>query len=323
MKRGPKPNPAQAERNERMAAMYRQGLTLEKIGEHFGITRERVRQILAKAGLTRAEGGTSLVARSKKVAKLARLDAECLARWGMRHEDLKQLRAIGAAAAYQHQRASAAQRGIKFTLTLPQWWAVWEASGKFADRGRGIGKYVMSRIKDSGGYEMGNVHIQSAVENSREASKQWAGKQKKHRGVHCLYPGTPRPYIVKLQQKMIGGRRFATAEEAADFRANYIAEHGIRLKSVAGTGRGWTYIAACTQRPYMAQACGKNLGYFATAEEAEAVYRAFIESRQLAQAAQSGVVSADPIRFDSLNSHGAQFCAGEPLNATQLIGAQL
>lgn len=43
----------------------------------------------------------------------------------------------------------------------------------------------------------------------------------------------------------------------------------------------------------------------------------------LAQAAQSGVVSADPSGFDSLSLHGPQFWAGEVLNATQSSGEPL
>lgn len=40
-----------------MATLYRQGMTLAEIGLRFGITRERVRQRLALAGVSRTEGG--------------------------------------------------------------------------------------------------------------------------------------------------------------------------------------------------------------------------------------------------------------------------
>lgn len=47
------------ERADRMALMYRQGVTLAKIGNQYGLTRERVRQIIGKTGITAAEGGVS------------------------------------------------------------------------------------------------------------------------------------------------------------------------------------------------------------------------------------------------------------------------
>lgn len=40
------------ERTDEMVEMAKQGLTLQKIGDHFGITRERVRQLLSRRNLT-------------------------------------------------------------------------------------------------------------------------------------------------------------------------------------------------------------------------------------------------------------------------------
>lgn len=73
--------------------------------------------------------------------------------------------------AYFDQKRNAAARNIPFRLTLPQWMQVWEESGNFADRGRGVGKYCMSRFQDRGAYEVGNVYIQLATENSSEAMR--------------------------------------------------------------------------------------------------------------------------------------------------------
>jgi transposase len=44
-------------RNEQMAEYYKRGWTLERIGQKYGITRERVRQIVKKQGLTWKDGG--------------------------------------------------------------------------------------------------------------------------------------------------------------------------------------------------------------------------------------------------------------------------
>ena len=78
--------------------------------------------------------------------------------------------------AYKAQRARAKVRRLAFTLTFEQWLKIWVESGHFMNRGRGAGKYCMSRFGDLGGYEIGNVHIQPCVENSREAAPGAASK---------------------------------------------------------------------------------------------------------------------------------------------------
>lgn len=48
-KRGRKKNPEIAERNRQIIELREKGNTLDQIGKMFGITRERVRQIVSKA----------------------------------------------------------------------------------------------------------------------------------------------------------------------------------------------------------------------------------------------------------------------------------
>lgn len=73
--------------------------------------------------------------------------------------------------AYQHQRyAAIARRKIEWRLTLPQWWAVWQESGHWPDRGAGRG-YMMCRFGDTGAYEVGNVFIGPGAENLSAATK--------------------------------------------------------------------------------------------------------------------------------------------------------
>ena len=66
---------------------------------------------------------------------------------------------------YQNHKATAKRRNIPFLLTFEQWWNIWQQSGHWSDRGKGQGKYCMSRIGDLGAYEIGNVFIQSSVQN--------------------------------------------------------------------------------------------------------------------------------------------------------------
>lgn len=225
----PRVNP-NAERNAQMVTMYRQGLTLEKIGQTHGMTRERVRQIIKKLGVVRADGGQAKTAQSKEKAKLAKQDAHYLTRHGLTFAEYKEALSMRVVKAYRNQERSAAARGIAWGLNLAQWLEIWKTSGKLEQRGRGKGKYLMSRIKDSGGYEIGNVHIQLATQNSREAVDQWRGKPaKKNPGVHLMYPGLSKPYMVKVSKKFLG--YYATEEEGVQAGAEYIAANGLTLKS--------------------------------------------------------------------------------------------
>lgn len=265
--REPRPDPHR-ERNARMAAMYRQGLSLAKIGDEFGLTRERVRQLLKKQGITRFDGGQSKSAKAKLGAKQAQRDARYLGKHGVPYATYRQLVAAGATRAYIHQKNSARCRGIAWDLNLAQWWDIWQTSGKWEQRGRGKGKYVMSRIKDEGGYQIGNVHVQLGQDNIRDGLQKYADKKKKNKGVWCLYPGLSKPWLAKYGKVKIG--RFATEAEAVEARAAYLAERGIQER-----GRGWCYMGATNRaRPYQVSCRGRYIGYFATQAEAEEAYRA-------------------------------------------------
>jgi hypothetical protein len=72
---------------------------------------------------------------------------------------------------YQIHKIHSKQRGIPFELTFEQWMEIWEKSGKFEYRGRGKGKYCMSRINDMGAYAIGNVYINLNEINAHEGTK--------------------------------------------------------------------------------------------------------------------------------------------------------
>ncbi|WP_167427970.1 NUMOD3 domain-containing DNA-binding protein [Achromobacter mucicolens] len=57
---------------------------------------------------------------------------------------------------------------IEFRLTFEEWLSIWLASGKLLQRGIGQGQYCISRKDDLGHYEVANVFIQLATQNSRE-----------------------------------------------------------------------------------------------------------------------------------------------------------
>lgn len=168
------------ERNEAMAAMYRAGKTLAEIGEVYGITRERVRQVLwADFGIEASSGGQTVRSRMAKECREAKREAACLVKHGCSTAQLEELREIGREmlasgesysrtpiGAFGSQRNNAIKRDIPWSISLWEWWLIWQDSGKWKERGREAEAYVMCRFRDEGGYEVGNVYIATLRHNS-------------------------------------------------------------------------------------------------------------------------------------------------------------
>lgn len=263
---------AKAEKVAKMAEMYRQGLTLADIGRQYNCSREYVRQLLAAAGVTAADGGQAVRSRmvnSATISKQRLAQAKQEAKRGVPYELLRELQACGATRAYTRHCQSSRKRGIEFKLTLAQWWAIWQASGKFHLRGTGRGKYCMSRIRDDGAYELGNVHIQLNEANGREAVARWQGKTKPIRGVFCLYPGRDKAWLAAYGKVKLGF--YSTAEEAGAAREAYMQATGKKPAGL-GRGKGWTIQKNYKARPYLVQVAGTKNTSHATQAEAEAEY---------------------------------------------------
>lgn len=174
--RGRKKTSGPTQRTAQMAACYQQGFTLQQIGEQFGVTRERVRQIIRlHHGLTWKSGGQHKTATENKARRDAKRNARSLMKWGCSFEQYIDLRGLKRPTrAYSQQRRNAFSRGIKWEFNLWQWWCVWQQSGHWDQRGRGQG-YVMCRKNDAGPYSPDNVFIALAVENNSEGSRKKSG----------------------------------------------------------------------------------------------------------------------------------------------------
>ena len=275
-------------RAEKMASMYRQGVTLQKIADQHDITRERVRQILKSVGITAQEGGASVVSAAKSAARAQARETQCMVKYGQPLAVVQQLRKDGVLSAYRSQRAHAAIRAIEWNLTFQQWFAIWQSSGKLHLRGRGKGKYVMSRVSDAGCYELGNVHIQLATENSKEAVAKWKGKTKPNKGVYCLYPGRELAWFARVGKKPLGF--FATEAEAVAARVAFFQTNPDA--QTRSTGRGYAHIKAQKGRSerFQVMVGKKYVGCYPTPEAALAARAAYLE----AFAKQGAAVEAKP-----------------------------
>jgi hypothetical protein len=72
---------------------------------------------------------------------------------------------------FNRQRHQAKRRGKEFLLSFDEWLDIWDQSGHWQDRGKGKGKYNMSRYNDQGPYAVGNVFIQSHEGNASDGHK--------------------------------------------------------------------------------------------------------------------------------------------------------
>lgn len=176
-----------SQRNQDIIAAFREGKTLQQIGTQYGVTRQRVQQILRRYGIKRMDGGKSLQKRLARAARLEKKNRMCLEKHGMTWPAYRRLQMIGKGmmkagarreitpiGAFTQQRQNAATRGIDWKLKLGEWWEIWTLSGKWAMRGKLEGHYVMARKGDEGPYAVGNVEIKTSSDNHREyLAKRW------------------------------------------------------------------------------------------------------------------------------------------------------
>lgn len=163
------------QRSMKLAEEYRSGKTLAEIGTAYGVSRERIRQLLKGVGVTGLDGGRTfktLVNLRYKADPLDRFLSVygCSKREALAVNNNQPLRIKGTPAQrYAQQRKNALFiRQIGWEITLPQWMNVWDESGHWNDRGRGKG-YCMTRIGDTGPYAVGNVEIKTIGENFSES----------------------------------------------------------------------------------------------------------------------------------------------------------
>lgn len=183
-----------------MAHRFFNGETLHAIGQHFNLTRERVRQILSERfDITKSDGGHYRRSTEHRVFaalnKVKRHDLAFANLVGVSKDVYKDMTgeraakcSAGPAVAYRDQKRNAKIRGIPFELTFTEWWKVWRESGMYAQRGRGHG-YVMARIGDTDGYKVGNIMICTSAQNAHD--QYFSGKSRK-RVINII--ATPRTF---------------------------------------------------------------------------------------------------------------------------------
>lgn len=151
-----------------MVERFRNGETLASIGAAFGISRQRVEQLLSRHGLSRKDGGAAMRGARRRVATQRARDATYVARFGVPFAEYKTICAAGGNVAYREQKRNAKERGVAWQFTLASWWKFWQDSGRWQERGRWGDAAVMARFNDVGPYSPTNVYITTLRENSRD-----------------------------------------------------------------------------------------------------------------------------------------------------------
>jgi hypothetical protein len=121
------------ERNEKICAEYLSGDSLEMVGQRYGMTRERVRQILVKNGHEERHGGFNT---ERRIAARAKAFPKALER-----EERRERRKAQVALARELYNAGETYKAIAERLSHPITWvenAIWTTGGP--SRNRNVGK---------------------------------------------------------------------------------------------------------------------------------------------------------------------------------------
>jgi hypothetical protein len=151
---------------------------------------------------------------------------------------------LSAHSAYRKQSQSAASRGIEWLITFEEWWGIWDASGKWDQRGRRGDQYCMARFNDEGPYAVGNVEIitnrkncadsrhnnpESTKANARLASASRLGRGQ---GWTLIKRLKSKPYQVMVGSTFVG--MFASQQEAEAAYRSAVDRH---LESSLGSAQ--------------------------------------------------------------------------------------
>lgn len=155
-------------RSQHMAILYKRGATLEEIGLQYGVTRERVRQILWKDhGFRGGDGGQTIIAAEAKVRREKKRETRYQKKYGCSWAQYRAILRAGGTRFYTELKRNTSRDGIKLELTLWQWWSIWQESGHYGERGRGRRGYWLFRLRSDASLSLDNYCIATGSEAMR------------------------------------------------------------------------------------------------------------------------------------------------------------
>lgn len=236
--------------------LFKQGKTQAEIGRMFSVSRQRISQVLARHGVTGAQGGQAARTEKRAAEKMAKRQKDCLEKHGCTLEQFAAVcterpsGSISPHLVFIRQRNHAKARGVEWSLKFWDWFCVWQESGKWDARGRGAEAYCMCRVGDEGAYALGNVYIGSVIHNSTLGRTLAHERNRERKPLHRALLlaggpkavseaiGVPREYLSQLANSGYMPRLWL-----ADGRAEALASltHGaFTVESLARTCQGTT-----------------------------------------------------------------------------------
>ena len=137
---------------------FRRGETMQELAARCGVTRAAIGKLLKKRGLTRKDGGSVGGAipqgrrEQRKAVVQRRVETRVFQTYGLPARRMaeivaraKVLNGKDPRKAFRYHFNCMRLIGVEWAMSFAEWWQIWEQSGKWAQRGRGPGYYVMAR----------------------------------------------------------------------------------------------------------------------------------------------------------------------------------
>jgi len=159
---------ADIDRNDLIVNLFKSGVNGEELADRFGVSHQRIYQILNRAGYRKTDGGMSVsLALRPKVKKHSKYNKN----YGCTIAQARDISSRKDRIDYKMQRLNARKRGIPWEFSLVTWLLKWDESGKRERRGRKTGNFVMARHGDVGPYSPSNTKIITCNENCSEGRR--------------------------------------------------------------------------------------------------------------------------------------------------------
>jgi hypothetical protein len=184
------------DRNVKILDQFAKGESMESIGRAFGISRQRIHQIINKHATPQDREARSLASRG------VGYEAYELEIKGMSIKARSEPILV-----YWRFSRYVKGRGIPFKITFDLWWQLWQESGKWSQRGASANCYCLARKSKDFGFVPDNVEIRKNYEG-------WKGRNGEKLPVGVTRMG--KSYVARIWIKRTAYQLgyFRTPEEA-------------------------------------------------------------------------------------------------------------
>jgi hypothetical protein len=185
-------------RNAKIVRQFKSGYTMGQLAVQHRISRQRVHQLLVRAGVTANDGGRAKCRALRIKTKASQREGSIKRRWGITVEHWRHLRAMHRnfwatpLGVYIRKRNNVRPTKRKWRLPFVEFLRIWEESGLWDQRGRGGALYGMHLIDPKGHWTPDNVCIKR-VKDSMAVAIARSAQVRRGRGPSLVEPAPDRP----------------------------------------------------------------------------------------------------------------------------------